>query len=146
MVPFRSPEFLFYLVFSAVVKCHAQKQLGKRKIYTSRRIESTIEGSQGINWRQESEQQPWRKAAYFLVLHSLLSCLCYSDQVCLIRGGTAQSGLGVPTSIINQETFLTDMPTAQSDNAANKVVSSLTGVYVKLTKINKQRTVTYTCI
>jgi hypothetical protein len=52
--------------------------------------------------RQEQEQSPWRTAASWLHLPGLLGLISFIPQS-LSRDGTALSGLGSPTSIINQE-------------------------------------------
>lgn len=44
----------------------------------------------------------------------LLNLLSYIAQNHLPREGTTHSGLAIPTSIINQEKFLTDLPPGQS--------------------------------
>lgn len=46
--------------------------------------------------RQELEQKPWRRAAYWLVPHGWLSLLSYSIQDHQLRDGTNNySGLGL---------------------------------------------------
>lgn len=50
--------------------------------------------------------QPWRKAAYWLVPHDSLSLHSYVTQGQLPRGHTTNSGLVPLTSVINQESTL----------------------------------------
>ena len=70
---------------------------------------SIPEGSQGgnsntrITWRQELKRRPWRNDAYWLASHDLLSLLSYTIQDHLSRNGPTHSGLGPPTSTINQK-------------------------------------------
>jgi hypothetical protein len=48
-------------------------------------------------WRQELKQRPWRNIAFWLAPHGLITTQDYL----LGGGGTAHSGLGLPTLTIN---------------------------------------------
>lgn len=73
---------------------HDQKQL--RKIH-----HIIIQGSQDRNTRQELRQMPWRNVAYWLAPCGLL-LFSHIIQDYLLRHGTAHSGWGPHTSIVNQ--------------------------------------------
>lgn len=55
-----------------------------------------------------AEAGPWKKAASWLVLHSLFNLLSCASQDHLTRGGAA--GTGPRTPIINQENIHTALP------------------------------------
>lgn len=49
------------------------------------------------------KQRQWKNTVYRTALHSFLSLLSYRAQVYLPGDGTAHSGLGSPTSTVNEE-------------------------------------------
>ena len=55
---------------------------------------------------------PWRSAAYWLPLHSLLSLLSYRTQNHQLRDGTTYNGLGLTPSITKENTLVLD-PSSQ---------------------------------
>ena len=52
-------------------------------------------------WRQELMQKAWRGAAYWLILHDLLSVLSYRTQDHQPKDSTPHHELGPLTSVIN---------------------------------------------
>lgn len=67
----------------------------------------------------KQEQEPWRNAACWLVLHGFLSCFLVPGK--MPRGGTTHSELGPPTSIINDKHASTDLLSGQSDGDISSV-------------------------
>jgi hypothetical protein len=61
------------------------------KVYCSGKMRQ--ESSRAGSWRQKLKQRPWRRAAYWLALHSLLAFL--------YNGGPPTPGLALPTLVIN---------------------------------------------
>lgn len=57
---------------------------------------------------QELDQKLWRSLAYWIISPSSLSLPSCTVQNHLLRGGTTQSGLGLPMLVINQDNTSTD--------------------------------------
>ena len=73
------------LVYVAMIKESDQKELGEGRVYMAYRqcSPSPVKAKAGT-WKQELEQKPWRRAAYWLTYHGLLSlplcvCVCLMD-------------------------------------------------------------------
>lgn len=94
--------------------------------------------------RQVVKQKPWNSAAYYRAPNSLLNLLFYAFQNHLTSCSSAQSGLGSPISIINQENFL--QPCLQEIwwrcFLSCVFPSQITPAYVKLTDTKQKPTKT----
>lgn len=67
----------------------------------------------------------------------MVSLLPYTTQEHLPKSGSAHSGLGLHTSVINQENASIDMPTGQT-NGGNSVIEILSSqVYLGLYQVDK---------
>jgi hypothetical protein len=82
-----------------------------------------MEGSQARStnragiWRQELKSRPGTGAAFWLAPHGLLNLVSYASKDRLSQGAAAHSKLGLPISIIIQESrkWFTGLPTGYSD-------------------------------
>lgn len=84
-------------------------------------------GAHGRMW----VPRPQRNTFYSLSVQGLLCLLFYTTQDHLRRSATAHGRLGLPASIMNQETCPVDMSTGQSEAPS----SQLTPAWVKFTKV-----------
>ena len=75
----------------------------------------------GNELKQKQTQGPWKRTAYW----PAFSYLSYISQDHLHKGGTAHSGLGPPTSIINQENAPKGLPTGSLMEAIPQLRFSL---------------------
>ena len=78
--------------------------------YTSR-LQPVLKEVRVETWRQEL----WRNIACWMTPWPILIYLSYMVQEHLPRDGSTFSGLGLPTSISNQDNFIIERPTDQTD-------------------------------
>lgn len=90
---------------SAVMIKHHDKNLEEERIHLFLHFYITEHhwGKPKQDIKQEQRQEPWRKAAYWFDLHSLLSLFFSRTQDHLPRSGITHSRLSPPTSIINKK-------------------------------------------
>lgn len=70
------------------------------------------------------QQGSWRSAAYWLILHDLLSSFSYSSQASLFRDGTVHHGLVPPISFSNHENAPTQAHRPISERQSDTLSSS----------------------
>lgn len=97
--------FIYPLIacrFSVAVLALTETNLGRKGFVSVSRTQSTTEGSQGRNPRQELKQRPQRTTANWLTLGGLLSLPASIIQD-LPKDDTTYRGPSPPTSIFNEE-------------------------------------------
>lgn len=99
------------LLWQAMTK----RNLGRTRFITSDFPSLLLWEGRAETWRPKLKQKPYRNSAHQFASLGYLSLLSYSFQGNQLRNGNVHSGLGLPTSIINQESIPIGFVYRQSD-------------------------------
>ena len=116
------------LLFTTVIKMMIRSHMGRKWFISAYRLQSIMKGSQGRNSRQEPGERTRAEHGKTLLtdLSPWLTQSTFLDNLGWpAQGGIACSGIGPPTSIINQKVTPTGFPTEQSDGAIFQLCFSL---------------------